>query len=286
MLRKSLLLGILLAAPVSADPLLYRMDDADSTVWLLGSVHALRASDYPLDERIENAYAESARVVLEVNPAELQPAHLGSLMISLGRRENGRTLASAFTDAEYRRLQEGLAPLGIDASLMQDYEPWFVALQVFGLNLVRNGFASAEGVDTHYAVRAAADNKRTAGLEQARDQFLLFDQLAPEIQKRFLLDAVSDSGDFRAEMEKLVATWRSGDADALEALIEEEFGDEPALRESLLDARNRRWLEPVAAYLDQPGSTLVIVGALHLVGDEGLARLLEQKGYKLEKVKK
>ncbi|MBW3567799.1 MAG: TraB/GumN family protein [Proteobacteria bacterium] len=283
MSRLALLLGLLLAAPVSADPLLYRINDSDSTVWLLGSVHALRSSDYPLDEHIESAYRRADRVILEVDPAELEPAYIAGLMTSLARYENGK-LSDAFSTEEFEHLQEQLATLGVDVHQLQPFEPWFVALQVFGLNLARNGFAHAEGVDSHYAARAAEDGKSTGGLETARAQFALFDNLPLETQKTFLSETVADSEDFRDEMTRLVENWRRGDTQALEQLIEDEFAHEPELRESMLDARNRNWVQPIIDFLDEPGETLVIVGALHLVGDEGVIELLREKGHEVERV--
>lgn len=283
MSRLALLLGLLLAVPASADPLLYRINDSDSTVWLLGSVHALRSSDYPLDENIESAYRSADRVILEVDPAELEPAHIAGLMTSLARYESGK-LSDAFSATEFERLQDQLAALGVDVQQLQPFEPWFVGLQVFGLNLVRNGFAHAEGVDSHYAARAAEDGKSTGGLETAREQFALFDNMPLELQKALLIDTVADSDGFREEMARLVENWRNGDTRALEQLIEDEFAGEPELRESMLDARNRNWIQPITAFLDEPGKTLVIVGALHLVGDQGVIELLRENGYEVERV--
>jgi len=276
-------LVLLLAAPAAAEPLLYRISDADSAVWLLGSVHALRSSDYPLDDRIESAYASADRIILEVDPMELEPAHIAGVMMALGRYEDGR-LSDAFSSDEFLELQLGLAAMGVDIEQLQPFEPWFAALQVFGLNLARNGFAGTEGVDTHFAVRAANDGKSTGGLETAREQLALFDNLPAETQKTFLLETVADSGGFRAEMERLVETWQRGDTDSLQQLIDDEFSDAPELRESMLNARNRNWLQPVTDYLDRPGETLVIVGALHLVGAGGLVELLQSEGYEVERV--
>lgn len=276
-------IGMLLAAPAVADPLLFSIRDHDSTVWLLGSVHALRESDYPLDERIESAYNDAQRVVLEVKPAELKPEHIGPLMMAMGRYENG-TLEDAFSEAEFERVRQQLAGLGVSVEPLQAFEPWLVALQVFGLNLARHGFASAEGVDTHYAERATEDGKATGGLETAAEQFALFDNLPMETQKTFLLETLEESDGFRAEMENLVDTWRRGDAAALEQFMEKEFAADPELRESMLNARNRRWIQPITDYLEQPGETLVIVGALHLVGDDGVIELLRERGHEVNRV--
>lgn len=275
---------LLLALPASADPLFYRITDADSSVWLLGSVHALRGGDYPLDDRIENAYREAEHVVLEVDPAELDPAHLATVALPLARYADGSQLADAFSDAEYALLRRHFASLGLDIAQFREFEPWFVALQLFAFELARNGYAGAQGVDAHFAARAVKDAKTTGGLETAAEQFGMFDALPGVAQKQFLLDAVKESGNFRHEMESIVNAWRNGDEAALLAMLEKEFGNTPALRDTLLDARNRRWVDGVETLLAQPGDALVVVGALHLVGEEGLVNLLEAAGHDVEKL--
>lgn len=284
-MRQLCLLALLLfPVLVGADPLLYRTGDDDSTVWILGSVHALRADDYPLAAPIESAYTDAERVVLEVAPAELEPERMLGLLMPMAQSADGRTLEDWFRDGEYRRVQEGLAALGLDAAQFAAFEPWFVALQVFSFNLARFGFAADDGVDAHYAARAKRDKKPTAGLETAREQLLLFDTLPAKTQKSFLFDTLEESDSFREEMQRLVQLWHSGDTQALAVLIEEEFAGEPELRQAMLGDRNRKWVPRIAGYLDQPGDTLVIVGALHLVGDDGVIELLREKGYDVERV--
>lgn len=277
---------LLFASPASAAPLLFHVADADSELWLLGSVHALRGDDYPLDERIESAYRDAERVVLEVNPAELDPAHLARIALPLARQVDGEDLADLFSADEYARLRKHVASLGMNIDDFRGFEPWFVALQVFALNLAKSGYVGAQGVDQHFAARAAADDKLTAGLETAAEQFRMFDSLPPATQKAFLLESVDSGERFREELDAIVAAWRHGDETALTKLVEEEFGADPLLRDILLDARNRRWLKDVERILREPGDTLLVVGALHLVGDAGLVKLLRQQGYEVEKLGK
>lgn len=284
-MRLTAFIALLLSAPMaSADPLLYRVDDQDSTVWILGSVHALQADDYPLGDAIESAYAESDRVVLEVDPAELQPLQMQAVILPLAANEDGRVLKDWFRDPEYARLRREIGEMGLSVEQFAAFEPWFVALQLFAFNLARFGYAASEGVDTHFAARAVADGKQTSGLETAREQLQLFDNLPAGTQKTFLFDTLEESNRFREEMERLVSLWRGGDAAALENLIDEEFANDPELRDAMLAERNRKWIDDIAAYLGKPGGTLVIVGALHLVGDQGVVELLESRGHDVVRV--
>lgn len=273
-----------LTAVAESNPLLYEITRGNNTVWLLGSVHALRTSDYPLDSRIETAYTLAERIVLEVDPTELEPQHIGRIALELGRLENDRGLADIFSQHEHDELREGFATLGLDLRQFESYEPWFAALQLLSLNLARHGFATGSGVDRHFAERAVSDKKETAGLETAREQLQLFDSLPMETQKTFLQEALEDSDDFGKQMTDIVSAWRRGDIETLEKLADEELGKDPELREALLSSRNRRWAKEIAGYLDDSRPTLVIVGALHLVGDDGVVELLREKGYEVERV--
>lgn len=273
-----------LAMPALAGPLLYRLDDADSTVWLLGSVHALRDSDYPLDERIEAAYRDAERVVLEVSPGELDPGHLARVALPLARYANGSHLADVMTETEYARVRRHFGSFGVKLAQFREFEPWFVALQAFALNLAKSGYAGSEGVDRHFADRAIADGKATAGFETAAEQFSAFDGLPLETQKAFLLDSVDDNDAFQRHLDEIVAAWRRGDAAALAAVLEREFEGEPALRKALLVDRNRRWVPQIEKLLASGDDGLVVVGALHLVGSGGLVDLLEERGYDVRRV--
>lgn len=284
MLRTALLF-LLLAPPAFAEPLLYRVADADTTVWLLGSVHALTAGDYPLDARIESAYSKAERVVLEVSPEELDPAHIAQVALPLARYENGQDLADALGDAEYAELRRYLKTLGLDVAQLRGFEPWFVGLQVFALSLSQSGYSGSQGVDRHFAERALADRKLTGGLETAAEQFRAFDTLPASAQKTFLMESIKDGEDFKRELDRILAAWRQGDEAALTALIDTEFGKAPALRDALLVNRNRRWIPQIESLLESSGDSLVIVGALHLVGDSGVIELLEDEGYEVTQVK-
>lgn len=285
MLRVALITFLLTgAAPALAEPLLYRLADGNNTIWLLGSVHALTANDYPLDARIESAYADAERVVLEVSPDELNPAHIAQVALPLARYQGGQQLADAFNDAEYAKLRGYLETRGLDARQFSNFEPWFVGLQVFALNLAQSDYASAQGVDKHFAARALADGKQTGGLETAAEQFRMFDTLAIETQKAFLLESMNDSANFEQQLDEIVSAWRRGDEAALAGLLETEFGAAPELRDTLLVDRNQRWVPQIETLLESTGDSLVIVGALHLVGDKGVVSLLEEKGYELEKL--
>ncbi|HEX7047703.1 MAG TPA: TraB/GumN family protein [Gammaproteobacteria bacterium] len=285
MLRVALITILLTgASPVLAEPLLYRLVDADNTIWLLGSVHALTANDYPLDARIESAYADAERVVLEVSPDELNPAHIAQVALPLARYQDGQRLADAFNDVEYAKLRGYLEARGLDARQFSNFEPWFVGLQVFALNLAQSDYASAQGVDKHFAARALSDGKQTGGLETAAEQFRMFDTLPLETQKSFLLESMNDSANFEQQLDEIVSAWRRGDEAALAGLLETEFSAAPDLRDTLLVDRNQRWIPQIETLLESTGDSLVIVGALHLVGDEGVVSLLEEKGYDVEKL--
>lgn len=283
LLHGALLLG-LFAVPAGAEPLLYKLETDKSTVWLLGSVHALRADDYPLDTRIENAYANAERVVLELDPSQLNAATIAPAMARLAQFESGKTLADVASADQRARIRKGLQAYGLDFADVEAFEPWFIALQLVSLNLARHGYLADSGVDRHYGDRAMRDGKKTAGLETINEQLRLFDQLAMPAQLRLLLETIEDREEFDKQMTRIMTAWRNGDTAALAQLADEELGKDPQLRKTLLVDRNRNWAEQIPHYLTDSDDTLIIVGALHLVGPDGLVTLLRKAGYSVEQV--
>lgn len=279
----ALLLG-LFTVPANSEPLLYKLESDTSTVWLLGSVHALPADDYPLDARIEDAYANAERVVLELDPSQLNAATIGPVAISLAQFESGKTLVDVVSADELAKIRSGLQAYGVDLGDVEAFEPWFIALQLVSLDLARHGYLVTSGVDRHYGDRALKDGKETDGLETVQEQLRIFDQLSVAAQVRMLLEVIEDRAEFEKHMTRIMTAWRNGDAAALAQLADEELGKDPQLRQALLAGRNRNWAEQIPHYLSDGNDTLLIVGALHLVGPDGLVTLLRKAGYRVERV--
>ena len=272
-------------------PLLWEVADADNRLYLLGSFHLLRADDYPLAPDVDAAYADADALLLELSPRELESAEFGARMRLAARREDGRRLDDALGPelaARLRRWRDANgSALGEAAAELQTYDAWFVGLLVSLTELGRHGLDPALGLDRHLGRRAAADGKPAAGLETGAQQIAFLDGMPAEDQRQLLDEALAEAGD-PARIDRLHADWRRGDAEALWTAMGEEMRREhPALYRRMNAERNRAWLPRLEARLAPAAGdadTLVVVGALHLLGEDGLVALLRGKGYRVRRL--
>ncbi|MDT8991974.1 TraB/GumN family protein [Curvibacter sp. APW13] len=269
-------------------PLLWKVSDADNSVYLLGSMHMLTKDDYPLAPVVEAAFDDSSKLVFEVAPQGMDPARVAPLMLQVGTRRDGKSLQQALPPATWKALEAYAASRGMQSYALQQFKPWFVALMIISAESMRVGLDPAQGLDQHFMARAAAAGKATDGLESAESQIALFDRLGPKAELEFLQETLADLPRFQAQMDELLQAWRQADEATIERIgLHELRRDYPALYQSINVARNRAWLTLVQAMLRQPGpdNTLVVVGAMHLLGRDGLVQQLRQRGLRVERLR-
>ena len=261
---------------------LWVVSSPTSRLVLLGSVHMLKPDASALPAEALEAYEHAAALVMEVDLNSVSADGLVVSMSTLAALPEGRTLEQELGRELYARVKAQAAADGLDAEVLEHTQPWMVALMLDQLQMARLGYASASGVDEQLAQRAAADHKRIIGLETMDEQLGFFAHLSAAQQQRYLrytLDEQDHAGD---ELNQMVAAWRSGDSGALERLLAEGFRDFPDLYRLLTSERNRKWLATLEPLLNGRQDYLVVVGAMHLVGNEGLVALLRQRGYHVE----
>jgi uncharacterized protein YbaP (TraB family) len=263
---------------------LWRVRSATNTVYLLGSIHIMRRDAFPLAAVIETAFSSSSVAVFEVDLSAdaAVGAALGAL--AAGALPEGRTLAGVVSPETYRLAAERLADAGYDIAGMQRMRPWMVATTLTLAELQRAGYSPADGVDQVFQRRAVDSDMRVIGLESIDDQLALFADLTPEEDEAFLVQTLRELETLIPQVDELTAHWRAGRVSEVEALLADGFAAFPRLFEKLVARRNRRWLPQIEALLAGDQRAFVAVGALHLVGDQGLVELLRGKGYQVEQL--
>ncbi|MEQ1511330.1 MAG: TraB/GumN family protein [Lysobacteraceae bacterium] len=310
MMFKSVLLGILAvsAASLSADaatssrtaatappvPLMWKVSDADNDLFLLGSFHMLKPGDYPLSADVDAAFDDAEALVFELSPQELQSPELGQAMGMAALRTDRTPLNSELPDATVAKLDAWLAAndkalqkMGMPAQAFQMFEPWFVGLTISLVEMDKQGLDPKIGLDMHFIGRAEKTSKPTTGLEKGSEQIAVFDGMSKTEQLQFLDESLNEAQNAKVEIEKLHAAWRRGDA---AELLDEMAGDMrreyPQLYRKINVARNDAWVPKLQRMLDDEATDdiLVVVGALHLLGEDGVVEKLRAKGYKVERV--
>ncbi len=262
----------------SAQNTLWQVRSDTITMYLLGSVHLLRHSDFPLDAALEAAYERSDLLVLELDLKDADPMRAQTLINEIGRIRNG-DLEDWMGPDDYRRAHALAARLDIDLDRLRQLKPWLAAITILQLQLARLGFSPDLGVDFHFAERAEKDGKTVRGLETMEFQLAQFDALSRNQQSEFLLQSLDEAEDVADEIDAMVAAWKSGDSAALARVLEDGFAGYPELYDRLVMQRNSNWLPQLVALLDGDEDVLVVVGALHLVGSGSVIEMLQQRGY-------
>jgi uncharacterized protein YbaP (TraB family) len=278
-------IGLLLTASFAhADAAVWSLQGDHNTVYIAGSVHALPASDSTLPATIERAYAAAESLVMELDMDDLDPAEAATFMLQRGTLPADRTLASVLSAEQYAAVVQAGEQLGLPASAIDKLEPWVVTLMLTQAAIARSGYDPALGVDQQLAAKAQADGKSITGLETMTEQLALFDDQSYDQQAKFLDLSSDDVSEAQRELQTLRMAWREGRLDALEAELEREFAGAPELYRALLSQRNEHWIPKILALRADDQDYLVVVGALHLVGKDGVIALLQERGVKLTRL--
>lgn len=269
------------AAPASADAaqhMLWAVHGKHNTVYMLGSIHTLRSTDYPLAPVVLEAYRDSKSLVMEINLDEIDSSQVQSEMLASATLPEGKSLRDVLGPARYARAEKLAGEVGLDLSLFEQFAPWFVAEAISQLQLTQLGFDPSSGVEMYLLGRARGDGKSIAGLETAQEQIALFEAMPMDNQAQYLLASLEQAHDLPKEVEDMVHAWQRGDTAWFESEIKSDVGRDPALYQSLLVARNRKWIARIERLLDDDQNYLVIVGTAHLVGRDGVIELLKKDG--------
>lgn len=263
---------------------LWQLDGEKNRVYLLGSVHLLRESDYPLPAAIDAAYEEAEALVMELDLDDLDPAAAAALTRELGRIAGDGSLEDLLGPSGFERAEALAATANVSLQALSRTEPWLAALSIEQLVLSRLGFDVGLGVESHLVSRAKIDRKEITGLETLDEQLGLLDALSIDAQRKLLLSTLEVSVELGDVMDEMIRAWRVGDLPALERALLADMLEQPELYAAVIETRNRRFTEQIVRLLDDSDDYLVVMGALHLIGEEGVPQLLAREGHRAQQL--
>jgi len=280
------MLALLVVGSVHAAPLLWVIEDSDSKLYLAGSLHLLPESAYPLDPALEQAYADTERLVLEADLKQLESPTNQTMLLAAAQADTDATLRERIGDALYEDVRRQAERLGLPLFSLDSLKPWFVGLMLELSAYQQAGFRPEYGLDQHFSQRAIADEKPILGLETVDEHMSLLVGLGDNgVDSTTTLAATLSQFDAYDDLPNTVYTaWRTGDLDAMAELVETMRTEQPAAYERLLANRNQRWVSELSALLDGASNVLVVVGAAHLPGEHGLLALMRTEGLEPRRV--
>lgn len=269
-------------AESSKGPALWKVADADTTIYLFGTVHVLPKDVEWYDTTIAAAFEGSDMLVTEIPMDAASEAGMQSLVMAKGMLPAGTTLRSLLNPEQTTQYTAALAKLGAPPEAFHPMKPWLVGLTFSLLPVMQSGYDPNSGVEK--VLLSKAGNKPTGALETAEFQLGIFDGMTNDAQVTFMMEAATEMDKAKPMLDRMVAEWAKGDADKLAEVMNEGM-DDPKVAEALLYNRNANWAEWIDTRLDQPGTVFIAVGAGHLAGAKSVQDLLSQKGIKVTRVK-
>lgn len=266
-----------------ADPALWVVRDADTTIYLFGTVHMLKPGLSWFDEAVRAAFDKSDALMLEVVlPGD---AEMAALVKELGNAVSGPLLPERLGAEQAAKYRAALIGLGMAPDAFDRSDPWLAATLLASLPLQKLGYDPKDGAEAVLTEAARKAGKPVTGFETAREQLGYFDGLSMPAQTALLAETVRTLPDAGKTLDAAVSAWSKGDADKLAALVNDDVASSSEVAQALLFNRNQRWADWIARRMAQPGTVFVAVGAGHLAGTGDVQGELARRGLKVERVK-
>jgi hypothetical protein len=281
----SLLWVLLLLVGVNAaqaDTSVWKVVKGENHLFIGGTIHVLSKSDYPLPAAFENAYRQSAMVVLETDMQKMQTPEFQKLLQSKIVYTDGRSLKTVLKKTTYQALEEHMSSRGLPIANFEQLKPGMVAITLTLFELQRLGLVGT-GVDEFFSLKARDDGKAIGQLESAEKQLAFLSTLGDGREDALITQTLSEIQQLPQLMTSLKAAWRQGDRGKMKALaitpIEKDF---PKVYQQLIVQRNMDWIPEIEQMLKTKQVEFILVGAAHLVGEDGILAQLAARGYTIE----
>ena len=272
------------AAQAKGAPALWSVSDADTTVYLFGTIHLLPDKYAWRTARFDQAVAGSNELVLETIVDDKDPMKLVGILTKLGFSNNLPPIAKRVPAAKVPALEAAITKSGIPRSAFDKMETWAASFMLLGNQFKDLGLKGDQGVETALRTSFASQGKPIGELETNAEQLGYFDTLPESAQRALLEGAIEHPENMRQEFDAMLAAWSRGDVQAIARSFNRDLSGSPELKSVLLNRRNANWSRWIEQRMARPGSVLIAVGAGHLAGRDSVLELLKRDGYRVERV--
>lgn len=269
-------------APKPAHPALWKLSDADTTIWLFGTIHALPAGYRWRDPAIQAALDRSDTLTLET-VIDQDPQKLATILYTLGEAKGLPPLAARVPAAKRARLAELIRKTGLPPQTLDGMKSWAAAVVLTGVAMQEIGVGAQDGVESQLTTIFRGKSEPVDGFETPEQQLGFFNQLPQSAQDSFLVATLDSPAKTKQEFAAMIAAWSKGDVAAIARAFADDPEFTPALRDILVRHRNAAWAAALEQRMAKPGTSFVAVGAGHLAGPDSLIEMLKAKGLKVER---
>ena len=263
---------------------LWEVRNGDKRAYLVGSIHMLKPENYPLEESFEKAFATADIVVFEADLDRLKEPATQQMILKKAFASEGKPLSTVLGQDAWERASKKAREVGISLATMENFQPWFVCNTVTVLKMVQMGFRPEYGLDSYFFEKAKKQNKEIMGLETPAEQIDFLAGLPASQQKAFFVQTMDELDQFDESVNDLVRSWEEGNIAELENLLMEGFRSHQDVYDRIVKQRNINWMGKIDILLNSEQPALIVVGAAHLLGEDGLVAMLKDKGYQVRQL--
>lgn len=280
------LLGLLLlASSLCGQSSVWKVTRGGNTVYLGGTIHILRATDFPLPAEFDVAFAASQKLYFETDIGGMKSAEVMAKIAAEGMYTDGTTLDQALTPAAWKAAQEYCARAGIPLQQLKGMKPWLFTVTLALVELQKLGI-SLEGVDHHFYKLAGERGKATGELETVENHLKHIFTLGRGHESEMIAKSIDDLSDLPRVLEQTIGAWRAGNMAQLDKLMLRDIREKyPTIFKDLIADRNAHWIPKIEEMLKSQETEFVLAGVGHMPGAEGLLALLKARGCTVEQLK-
>ncbi len=265
---------------------LWKTQNLGNTVYLLGSLHVADSSFYPLKPAIESAFAEADYLGVEVDLTKANTPENQQMMLNLGTYQDGTTLKDHISPDVYEKLANILAENNLPENAMDAYKPWVAESALTTLQAAKIGYEGQSGIDLYFMNKAMEQQIPLIELESMEFQLNLLSGFPEELQEQSLSLLLDDFHHSESTLDEMGKMWKEGDDVSLQGLIDKFKKIDDLYYQEMIVERNIGMAEKIEGYLNGPDQHVyfIVVGAAHMMGEDGIVPLLEDKGFQVERL--
>jgi len=267
-----------------ARPALWSVSDADTTVYLFGTIHLLPDNYQWRTPKLDQAVGGSQQLVIETIVDDKDPTKLFQAMSSLAFSPGLPPLAQRVPPEKRAALTEAVRKSGFPPQAFDRMETWAVAFILLGNQFKDLGLKGTQGVEASLRSSFSGQGKPVTELESNLQQLTFFDKLPEKAQRDLLEGALEQSDAVHDDFHEMLSAWVRGDVKAIARSFNRDLSSSPDLRDALIKQRNANWTRWIASRMTQPGALMVAVGAGHLAGPDSVVDQLKRGGYHVRRL--
>lgn len=285
-MKKLVLTLFVLPLFLFAETSIWKVQKNGNTVYIGGTIHLLRAGDYPLPKEYDKAYNLSQELYFETNISAMNEQQTQQLMFKMMLLDNGQTLSTVLSKSTYEKLEAYTNKYGIRLKDFKAFKPAMPALMITIAELKSIG-VTMQGIDTFYENKALQDNKKVGELESVQKHLEYISSIGEGGNENQMIEqSIKDLEKIKILFPQMIQAWRRGDEKKMaDFFVADMKRDYPNLYDTLLVERNNNWLPKIKSMFKSKDVEFVLVGTAHLVGSDGIIEKLKKDGFKVEKFK-